>query len=457
MKFSFTFVVAALVLMTTTQGAPFEKRADGIIINITVKYTADGNVTISKYLANTILRFGSDDIATLTIPEGTPANSGNGQLSLKFADLPLQGATDKRAQFQELFKTFTTQAQATFNLHGTSDVVTKAATGEQAFKGLPFATDITLKGINGLTSAPLKIEQAKVVGGTKDGIQIDVSSTLQNPSDIAITLGMFRLMCSIRIRRLAFLGGQTSEIFLVGTSESTPIDSLKPSLSTLKVPATVIGAKNKMIKSSFLVLSLDAILDLNTTGTVSLLNILDTDFTVTHMKVTILYKDSPYGVIDQDTNFIVPHGQERVSDKMAVKIVGSDEHSVEINNDPHTVEVDIESVITIKIGDYIVTIPYKQKNVRLDFDLQNPSKFQEVKSRLLPSRSSKYLSYTAVPHSTQKPTFSIPVKTSILRGKPSITHASPKSTEKPAKTKPPHKGTEIPAESVDKIPESTKR
>ncbi|KAL1922673.1 uncharacterized protein VTP21DRAFT_10212 [Calcarisporiella thermophila] len=211
MKFSLPSIAIALVLVATCRGAPVEKRAEGFTINgvelksidldftkgdpysplsasdtLTVKYTADGDAAVLKYLSNAIIKYGNDDIATLSIPEGAPASSGNGQLTFKFADLPLQGAADKHAQIQELLKTLTTQNQATINLHGTSDVVAKTSAGEQAFKGVPFGNDVTLKGMGGLASAPLKFEQFKVVGGTKDGIQVDVTSTLQNPSDIAI-------------------------------------------------------------------------------------------------------------------------------------------------------------------------------------------------------------------------------------------------------------------------------
>ncbi|KAL1919985.1 uncharacterized protein VTP21DRAFT_1131 [Calcarisporiella thermophila] len=459
MKFAFSPIVAAIGLLTFCQAAP--KRADEVQIDkveikyidldftkgdaysplassdsVTVKYTASaelGDVSVLKFQSGTTLKYENDDLATIQLSQENPENPAKGVVAIKFKNVPLVGAADKHAQIRNILKKFTTDALVTSVLHGSANVVAKTSSGERLFNNLQVPpSQLPLKGMSGLTSVPLKVDSVKVVGGTADGIQIDMASTLQNPSDIALNLGDVSFGVHFQEKNIGglslkalelkrgenkltgrfvlnpkgdsaaagekalenFLEGITSDMLVVGSKDSTPIESLKDGLDTLRIPAAVPGVTEKLIRNATAVASIDAIIDKKTNSTVVLYNPIDTAFTITHMKANITYQNGPLGEVDQDTNMTIPSHQEQKSQILETKLTAPDEVLIDIlNNHPEGIEVDLDSVVTARIGDFVARIPYKQKNVHLNFstdpfNAQRKNQKKKAPSKAKPTRGS---------------------------------------------------------------------
>ncbi|KAH8119480.1 hypothetical protein DFH11DRAFT_1722990 [Phellopilus nigrolimitatus] len=233
--------------------------------------------------------FQGQSFAQLDIPKGPSTTDVNARIiHLTFNNTPFAVFGDKHDVFQQFLASTTTSANQLFSLAGTANTDAQTAVGLLSLTNIGFSVDTTLAGLQGLNTKPATVSNLDVNHGYSDYLLIKVTTELFNPSNITIGTGdvSFTLQFedttigSALISDLViipgngnystdvhyapqggavsagqqmlenFLQGVDSNTVIVGSSDTTPIDSLKLALSEIKLSPVVIPALHQNLVAS---------------------------------------------------------------------------------------------------------------------------------------------------------------------------------------------------------------
>ncbi|KAJ1032418.1 hypothetical protein NDA16_000444 [Ustilago loliicola] len=207
-------------------------------------------------------------------------------LTLMFSNVPFAVYDNQHPRFSQFLADTTANTQVTFNLNGRADTKANTAAGLVSITNIPFNVDTNLLGLQNLNARPAIVSNLDVYHGYPSYLQINVDTTLFNPSHITIGTGdvsfdvqfLGRKIGTAVIRGLVLVpgvnivptevryspqgaentrAGQTllenyvqgivSNTIIQGTRDTTPIESLKQALSGIRLNADIPPLRQLLI------------------------------------------------------------------------------------------------------------------------------------------------------------------------------------------------------------------
>lgn len=224
-------------------------------------------------------KYNNQQMAVLNIPPSPAAtNVEQRMLTLMFTNVPFSVFGDAHSTFQTFVADVTKSEQVTFNLNGQATGTTSTNAGVLTIRDIPFDLNTNILGLQNLNARPAVVSDLDVVHGYPTYLLITVNTLLFNPSDITIGAGdvsfavLFQnnVIGNAVIRDILLKPGDnlvptqinympvgaqnvasgqvllenyvqnvTSDTTVAGTTQTTPIDSLKIALGGIQLTAQI--------------------------------------------------------------------------------------------------------------------------------------------------------------------------------------------------------------------------
>ncbi|KAJ3340370.1 hypothetical protein HDU93_007095 [Gonapodya sp. JEL0774] len=295
----------------------------------------------------------------------------------------------------------------------TADSVASTAAGNITISDIKFSTDLQLVGIQGLAASPVNILAFNIIGGTTDYMEMTLTTTIVNPSNIEIVMSSDVILVllykgqvvgTVTLPRLtikigdnvinatakfspistaakaagsqliaAYIGGIDTTVEIQGSSNSTLITPLVPALSSLALSSTLPGLKSKLLVNSRFMLTDSTVTDFIAKSGFDATNPTSAPLTITHITGQLLRGGTILGSIDTGLNLFIAPGSTARSPALDTKIVlnqASANAIVAALDGELSVDIKVDA-LTMQVGNYTTTTTYTQNGVVTN--LQDPS------------------------------------------------------------------------------------
>ncbi|KAL1922675.1 uncharacterized protein VTP21DRAFT_10214 [Calcarisporiella thermophila] len=258
------------------------------IVTVPFGFTID----ISKVRQNITVSKDNIPLATINSDWGNAHNDTNiKRVVISLPESDFKVLSGKEQDFTDFVTELTLEDEAVVNLAGNATGIAKTPIGEVTLRDLPFNSNITLYGLQGLKNPPPKVNGLDVVAGTKKGLKLKIDTDLENPSNLEIAMGsdvrmemvyegkdlsevvlpdltlqigktkvkaesIFDPKASSEGMKLleSFLMGEDNKISIKGTKHATDVEPLNPGLEQIKVGTKLPGLGEKLLKSAKLII-----------------------------------------------------------------------------------------------------------------------------------------------------------------------------------------------------------
>lgn len=269
---------------------------------------------------------------------------------------------------------------------------------------------ISLPGMQSLQQ--VSIDSIRVTGGTATHLVIDVQVLMFNPSSVSISMSdiQFTLMfqslllgtvlmetldlrsgqnrVSARVlfhpdrrvdgqvlagRKLLsqFTCGQPSQVLIVGTSSSSPLKYLAPTLQTISIPTVMTGLDQPLIQgASMSVFSANPI-TMRAPSKLDIYNPFEAPIFINRIQGTVSLAQRIIGDIDVTLTTPIELLPQQVAKtpEIGIKLrLGLSAVNALLRGAAGQLAVDVESVIGCKVGQYAVELDYSQKDVPVELN-----------------------------------------------------------------------------------------
>ncbi|KAG0057609.1 hypothetical protein BGZ83_006982 [Gryganskiella cystojenkinii] len=151
------------------------------------------SINVTQVQNNMTVIYNNKNLANLNAAEWGPAvttKDVNGS-SINFALPPTPFAinADAHADFDDFVTKLTVGSSQPFTVSGTAGTIAITPIGTVQITGIPFKSDVSLAGLQGLKTQPTVINSLQVIGGEPDGLVIALNLTMVNPSQLSIDTG----------------------------------------------------------------------------------------------------------------------------------------------------------------------------------------------------------------------------------------------------------------------------
>ncbi|KEI38214.1 uncharacterized protein L969DRAFT_517877 [Mixia osmundae IAM 14324] len=257
---------------------------------------------ITAASTNIVSQDAGTDFALITVPQiPTTTDVTARLLTLAFQNVPFAvdpTYSNQHATFSQFLTDTTDGVNKSFVLHGTASTVAQTAVGALNINEIPFQVTTEIAGLQGLNAQPATVSNLDVFHGYPDYLQINVNAHIFNPSEITIGTGdvsfgltfMNTAIGTADITNLVlvpdqntvptavhyspqgdaavavgqmllenFVQGIPSSTVIIGSADTTPIDSLKQALSTIKLGTVIPPLMQNLITQANLVFPLDIV------------------------------------------------------------------------------------------------------------------------------------------------------------------------------------------------------
>ncbi|KAL4074292.1 hypothetical protein J3A83DRAFT_4234939 [Scleroderma citrinum] len=289
---------------------------------------------------NITVGYDGQSFAELSIPNAPCTTDVQARIiHLTFSNVPFAVFGDKHETFQDFLAATTTGGAQTLALSGAANVAASTAVGVLNLIDIDFAVDSSLEGLEGLTSKPVTVTNLNVNHGYSDYLIIKVDTSLYNPSNLTIGTGDVSFTLEFENENIGFadlsnlviqpgqisyatdvlyspksvaeiaagqtmlenyLQGINSSTTIFGTTDSTPIDSLKLALSEIKFSPVDIPALNQnLIASTSLEFPLDIVQSGVATATFTLSNPFTASINLLQVSAKATFKNMTVGSINK--------------------------------------------------------------------------------------------------------------------------------------------------------------
>ncbi|KAG0342717.1 hypothetical protein BG000_002062 [Podila horticola] len=119
----------------------------------------------------------------------TVKENGNSSIHFALPPTPFAINDDAHADFDSFVKELTVNTAQSFVIQGTAGTVAQTPIGEVTITGIPFKSEVSLDGLQGLATQPTVIHNLTVIGGIPAGIQIALDLSMFNPSQMTLATG----------------------------------------------------------------------------------------------------------------------------------------------------------------------------------------------------------------------------------------------------------------------------
>ncbi|KAF9434266.1 hypothetical protein BGZ76_008312 [Entomortierella beljakovae] len=324
------------------------------------------SINVTQVQTNMNIAYNSKAMAVLSSAEWGPAvttKEANGTF-INFALPPTPFAIngDSHADFDSFVNKLTIGTGETFTVEGTAGTVASTSIGEVRITGVPFKSDVTLSGLQGLKTQPTVINGLTVIGGLTTGLEIALNLTMTNPSTLTIDTGAG----DNAIVTFAFLyqgdnvgtvifptlnlapgenhpiagalftptgtaGGaallqrymtnQVSTVDILGSVSSSGIDPLAAGLKDIQLQADMPGLSAQLLESTSLTITDDTGATGIAMAVVTINNPFVPALTIKSIKATVEYNTRYLGAIDlPSTSIIVPGVSKAASQPLGLSM-----------------------------------------------------------------------------------------------------------------------------------------
>ncbi|KAI8905665.1 hypothetical protein DFJ77DRAFT_514742 [Powellomyces hirtus] len=405
-------------------GGSIENPQDGTVDMKMKGQVTDAGPIDASIRFNGPVKLGYEDvdgeIVVVGEAEGMPAiDARGGSASL---DASVRVRITDTAAFG-LFAETMVQSQE-FELVLMADDMTVLVMGVLPIHHVQMRKTLVMRGLDGLSD--IQILTAVATKGTSDYIELSTSCVLHNPSDLTIAMGdvvleMFHTVhCvgSVEMKDLclqpgknvvscsakyapqtaeqaragrALLGqyvtGAASKVTIKGSlTKSTKFDYLAPALASLNVTTTLPGEQRKMITRTQLVIDPFRLAMLQSATRLELFNPMEAPVSILWMKGRVVCRGEVIGHLNEDLAaknqiIVVEPNQHQLTGTMSMRLrispaavtaimaagfAGGGKGSAPAAL-PHSgmtlFDVDVESTLGCRVGDYFVELDYQQETV----------------------------------------------------------------------------------------------
>ncbi|KAJ7497141.1 hypothetical protein FB451DRAFT_1457944 [Mycena latifolia] len=235
--------------------------------------------------------FKGESIAQLALPKAPTKTDVDARIiHLTFDGVPFAVFDDKHSNFDDFVAATTVGGTETLHLSGAANADAQTAVGLLSLTDISFSVDSDIEGLQGLNTKPVTVANLDVNHGFPDYLLIKVDSALFNPSNLTIGTGDVSFSLDFQDQTIGsadisnliiapgnasypidvhyspqgasaltagqkllenFLQGVDSDSAIAGTTDSTPISSLKTALSEILLkPVTIPAIHQTLIQSA---------------------------------------------------------------------------------------------------------------------------------------------------------------------------------------------------------------
>ncbi|KAH7915074.1 hypothetical protein BJ138DRAFT_1122997 [Hygrophoropsis aurantiaca] len=296
-------------------------------------------VDITSLEQNITVGFNGQSFAELALPRAPSTTDVQSRIIyLTFTNVPFAVYANQHSVFQNFVAATTMGQTQTLALSGAANADASTAVGVLSLSDIEFSVDSTIDGLQGLTAKPVTVANLDVNHGYSDYLLITVDTALYNPSNLTIGTGDVSFSLQFQGQTIGaadlsnmiiqpgnvsyptdvhyspqgsaqtaagqtmlenYLQGINSDTTISGSTDSTPIDSLKTALSQISLsPVTIPALHQNLIGSA----SLEFPTDIVQTGIASTTFTLDNPFTASinllEVTATATFQNLTLGAID---------------------------------------------------------------------------------------------------------------------------------------------------------------
>ncbi|KAF9956522.1 hypothetical protein BGZ65_002641, partial [Modicella reniformis] len=151
------------------------------------------SLNVTQVNNNMTIIYNGKNMASINSSQWGPATTtkdANGT-AINFALPPTSFIITEEAHgdFDTFVNKLTVNAGESFTVEGLAGTVAQTPIGEVRISGIPFRSDVSLSGLQGLKTEPTVINSLTVIGGLPTGLQIALNLTMVNPSGLSIDTG----------------------------------------------------------------------------------------------------------------------------------------------------------------------------------------------------------------------------------------------------------------------------
>ncbi|KAG0264521.1 hypothetical protein DFQ27_001190 [Actinomortierella ambigua] len=316
-------------------------------------------VNVTQVQNNMTVVYNNKSIAQVNVAEWgaavTTKDTTGSFINFALPPSPFAINADSHGDFDAFVKDLTVGSSQAFGVQGTAGTIAQTPIGPVKITGIPFKSDVSLTGLQGLSTEPTVIHNLTVIGGIKEGLQIALDLTMTNPSDMTIATGPgangivtfnmvyqgdnvgtvifddLTLVPGANSRQAGALftptgtaGGQallqmymTNQVATVdvqGSSSSSAIAPLANGLKEIQIQSDMPGNPAKLVLGT----SLTILNDTTSTGvalaSVTVNNPFLPQLTIKSILSTVKYQDKALGSLDiPEMTFVVPGVSQAVT------------------------------------------------------------------------------------------------------------------------------------------------
>ncbi|KAL5507074.1 hypothetical protein ACEPAH_6530 [Sanghuangporus vaninii] len=295
-------------------------------------------IDITAVEQNITTGFQSQSFAQLIIPKGPSTTDVEARIiHLTFNNIPFAVFGDKHSVFQQFLTSTTTSETQTFSLQGVANTDAQTAIGLLSLTDIEFNVDTSIAGLQGLNARPATVSNLDVNHGFSDFLLIKVSTELFNPSNLTIGTGDVSFDLQFQDTTIGdaivsnmiiapessnystdvhyspqggavpigqqmlenYLQGIDSDVAIQGTTDATPIDSLKPALSQIRLdPVTIPALHQNLITGASLTFPTDIVQTGIASTSFTLSNPFTASINILRVAARATYQDIFLGEID---------------------------------------------------------------------------------------------------------------------------------------------------------------
>ncbi|KAF9900680.1 hypothetical protein BX616_002526 [Lobosporangium transversale] len=151
------------------------------------------SLNVTQVQNNMTVVYNNKSMAILNAAEWGPAvttkDASGTAINFALPPTPFAINADSHGDFDDFVNKLTVSSNQAFGVEGFAGTVAQTPIGEVRITGIPFKSDVSLSGLQGLKTEPTVINSLTVIGGLPQGLQIALNLTMGNPSQLTIDTG----------------------------------------------------------------------------------------------------------------------------------------------------------------------------------------------------------------------------------------------------------------------------
>ncbi|KAF7298203.1 hypothetical protein HMN09_01042200 [Mycena chlorophos] len=402
-----------LVFTESTAYAPLAS-TDDTVAAFTLPFAFPIDITSLEQTIN--VGYKGNNVAQLVIPKGPATTDVDTRIiHITFDNVPFAAVDGADSEFNDFVADTTIGTSVTLALSGAANADASTAVGVLSLTNIDFSVSSSINGLQGLASKPVSVANLDVNHGYTDYLLITVDSALFNPSNLTIGTGDVSFNLNFQSQTVGtadlsnlvitpgnqsysidvhyapqgssatsagetmlenFLQGIDSSTSIVGTTGSTPIQSLQEAMSDISLsPVTIPALHQNLIQSA----SIEFPTDIVQTGIAQASFVLANPFTasinVDQIATTATYNNLTLGTIKADVSSNPIHADGHSS-------VTSQSLPLDFNLDPVTIInllTDLSEKFNVDLGpltqlfEIVLADPTAKTTVTTSVDTNSPT------------------------------------------------------------------------------------